>query len=250
MLKFSFYPTEPSEVDDLHITFKDKTTVNVAWAPPNPPNGPLEHMWYRIEGQLGDKPFSNESRSTLVDLSFNKDCGTDSEEVMVRVTALMKEDPQNVLKGQPSNTVKETICGLTSIPVFYFNVNKYTVESKISLNMSVQDNPVVDNVSIGIHGNRAAVSSQGEVSGSVLVDQSVGVEVDTEAGQFEPASESPIKEGGIGNDRPSDSKRFRHKAARNRIRRHLRRKFTWMVKMTHVCRWRENYRFYKELIQK
>ena len=234
----------------LRMTFVDKTTVRVSWSPPDPPNGPLEHMSYRIESQLGKKKFSNESRNTTVDLSFNKDCGTDPEEVIVWVTALMKEDPQNVLEGQPSNTVKETICGITSIPVFYFNVNKYTVESKISLNMSVQDNPVVDNVSIGIHGNPAAVSSQGEESGSVLLDQSVGVEFDTEAGQLESASESPIKEGGIGDDRPSDSKRFRHKAARNRIRRHLRRKFTWMVKMTHVCRWRENYRFYKELIQK
>ena len=82
---------------------------------------------------------------------------------MVRVTALMKEDPQNLLEGPPSNTVKETICGLTSIPVFYFNIAHHTNDSTMCVNVSVQDNSIEGNVSVGISGDDDVLDQAGDV---------------------------------------------------------------------------------------
>ena len=123
-----FLLTAPSIIQLRSVTSVNKTTVRVDWSPPYPANGPLEHMWYRIKSRLGGKEFYNESRETTVDLSFIKDCGSETEELEVQVTALMKQDPQNVLEGPASQPQNHTICGLTSIPVFYFNLRNSTID--------------------------------------------------------------------------------------------------------------------------
>ena len=188
----------------LRVTALNEKTVHVSWDAPIPANGPLDKMVYHVMSKLGNDQYTDVTNNTAVDLMFDQKCGYGEEELTVWVKAVNKVDGHDV-EGPDSDSQMASICNLTSIPIFYYNVSN----SNVSLN----------------------TSSRETVGGTE--PPNVGVGNDAESNRDKSNT-------GLRHSHGS-----RHERRRKRWQRYVSEKFVWMCKMSHICRWQESFRFFR-----